>query len=674
MKSARPKLISSTAVFDGSDVATQPTPHTEDATRPAPAALLPTWRALLRTVAELVCAMLVTGFVSLGLLLAINRLPIPRPSAIPAVVIMVGGGAAVVVIVALLVLRRWRKWCLPLSWAALAGLVTIPFAALLNGTKLYLGGLSVDQAFRTEYLTRLASSPALHDMAYKDLPPYYPAGWFWIGGRFAAIAGMPGWAAYKPFAIITVAVTTVVVFVLWKLSVSPRAALALAVMSTVLTMSATAHEPYTWFVGATVAPVAVLAWRQLSALAHTEKPSFAPTVAVGVALGIYGCFYTLFCAFAAFMLVLMGVIVVVRQRKRAEDEPSTKSVLIRTATHIVVLAAVAAVLLLVVWAPQLLALISGAQGRNLAAHFLPTSGAQFPMPFLQPSVSGVVTLVGLVWLALSVLRPGRYADAARGLAIAVTACYLWYLGSQLALLADTTLLAFRLEPLVTMLLASAATLAVFEGLQRFLPALTAHRQTSVVAGVAVLAAGVFIGSLQGLPDATKAEVQKAQSDYYPTGKAPSGVSSPADNRSWVPQLNDTIRQMTGRAPQDNVVLGGTETLLDTSPYWRFQAQTPQYANPLSGYDQRNDLILDWTHAKNSHDLAARLRASPVPAPSVFVLNSGPGGPSMKLSADAFPNSANVKFLTAKFDPAALHGPEFHTRTVGPYTVVTVATA
>src|SRR6201997_470150 len=49
----------------------------------------------------------------------------------------------------------------------------------LGATKLYLFGISVDQQFRTEYLTRLTNSATLHDMTYIGLPPFYPPGWFW---------------------------------------------------------------------------------------------------------------------------------------------------------------------------------------------------------------------------------------------------------------------------------------------------------------------------------------------------------------------------------------------------------------------------------------------------------------------------------------------------------------
>ena len=29
-------------------------------------------------------------------------------------------------------------------------------------------------------------------MTYAGLPPFYPPGWFWLGGRAAALTGTPG--------------------------------------------------------------------------------------------------------------------------------------------------------------------------------------------------------------------------------------------------------------------------------------------------------------------------------------------------------------------------------------------------------------------------------------------------------------------------------------------------
>ena len=56
----------------------------------------------------------------------------------------------------------------------LSAFSVVTLAMPLGATKLYLFGISVDQQFRTEYLTRLTDSAALHDMTYFGLPPFYP--------------------------------------------------------------------------------------------------------------------------------------------------------------------------------------------------------------------------------------------------------------------------------------------------------------------------------------------------------------------------------------------------------------------------------------------------------------------------------------------------------------------
>lgn len=79
----------------------------------------------------------------------------------------------------------WRRGCRAPAWLAAvvftSAFSVVTLAMPLGATKLYLFGVSVDQQFRTEYLTRMADSPALHDMTYLGLPSYYPPGWFWLG-------------------------------------------------------------------------------------------------------------------------------------------------------------------------------------------------------------------------------------------------------------------------------------------------------------------------------------------------------------------------------------------------------------------------------------------------------------------------------------------------------------
>ena len=52
-------------------------------------------------------------------------------------------------------------------------------------------------------------------MTYLGLPPFYPPGWFWLGGRAAALTGTPAWEMFKPWAITSIAVAVVLAMVLW---------------------------------------------------------------------------------------------------------------------------------------------------------------------------------------------------------------------------------------------------------------------------------------------------------------------------------------------------------------------------------------------------------------------------------------------------------------------------
>ena len=96
--------------------------------------------------------------------------------------------------------RGVRRWCpCPRSRSSRSPMP-------LGATKLYLFGISVDQQFRTEYLTRLTDTAGPHDMTYYGLPPFYPPGWFWIGGRLATLTGTPAWEIFKPWAIISITI------------------------------------------------------------------------------------------------------------------------------------------------------------------------------------------------------------------------------------------------------------------------------------------------------------------------------------------------------------------------------------------------------------------------------------------------------------------------------------
>ncbi|WP_375485078.1 arabinofuranosyltransferase, partial [uncultured Mycobacterium sp.] len=197
----------------------------------------------------------------------------------------------------------------------------------LGATKLYLFGISVDQQFRTEYLTRLTDSAALRDMTYKGLPPFYPPGWFWIGGRIAALTGTPGWETYKPWGITSITIAVAVALVLWWRMVRLEFALIVTVATAAVMLAYSSPEPYSAMITVLLPPVLVLTWSGLRAHDRdaavtlgadrdagvtlggaTRSGGWAAVTGAGIFLGIAATFYTLLLAYSAFTVVLMALL------------------------------------------------------------------------------------------------------------------------------------------------------------------------------------------------------------------------------------------------------------------------------------------------------------------------------------------------------------------------------
>ena len=207
----------------------------------------------------------------------------------------------------------------------------------LGATKLYLFGISVDQQFRTEYLTRLTDTAALHDMTYFGLPPYYPAGWFWLGGRAAALTGTPAWEMFKPWAITSITVAIVVAFVLWSKMIRFELALIVTTATAAATLAYSPAEPYAAVITVLLPPVLVLAWSGLRG--GPRSGGWAAVVAVGVFLGISALFYTLLVAYSAFTIVIMAALVAASSRRW---EPVLRLAVITAIAIAIALARVAA--------------------------------------------------------------------------------------------------------------------------------------------------------------------------------------------------------------------------------------------------------------------------------------------------------------------------------------------
>lgn len=591
----------------------------------------------------------------------------------------VGSAALLIASVWLIRARRWPWAAKILSWAGVSAFVTVTLGMPLAATKLYLHGVSVDQEFRTEYLTRLTDSPALRDMTYIDLPPFYPAGWFWIGGRVANTLGMDGWEAFKPYAIGSLAVAAVLALVLWTRLIRADWAVAVTAATTAVVVAYGSPETYGAIIALLLPPMLVLAW---GALHRPEEDAGAPSartaggwgavIGTGLLLGIAANFYTLYLLVAAFAVTLMGLLaagIAVRSR-RAERTPATSTApswraAVPPLTRLVSIAAIAGLVALICWLPFLVeALTSGLPSSGTAMHYLPASGAELPLPMVEFSLLGGLCLVGTIWL---VVRAGS-SRRAQALGIGVVAIYLWTLLSMLATVAGTTLLSFRLEVPLYALLAAAGAFGFVEGARAIYQAFNEPERFRVaVVAVAVLGALAFT---QHIPTILAPEITTAYTDTDGDGER--GDRRPPSAVSYYAEIDEAIRAQTGRPRDETVVLTADTSFLAFHPYFGFQGLTSHYANPLANFADRAALIESWSKLKTPEALLDALAASPYRAPDAFLFRRGADTYTLRLARDVYPNDPNVERYTVSFPHSLFESDAFPKTDIGPFTLVTVS--
>ncbi len=574
-----------------------------------------------------------------------------------------------------------------LTWAGLSGFVTVTLGMPLAATKLYLYGISVDQEFRTEYLTRLTDSAALRDMTYANLPPFYPAGWFWIGGRVGNLLGMDGWEVFKPFAIGFLAVTAVVAFTLWKELVRIDWAVAVSAVTTALVVAYASPEAYSAVIALLTAPAFLLAWSALNrpvpaAPARMNVPSrqsddpdgtlirgeraesggswgWGAVVGTGLFLGLAAMFYTLYLGLAAFAVTLMAVVSAflgVRAR-------GTWRAAVPVALRLVVIALISGLLALTVWLPYLIEAATGAPATSgTALHYLPEAGATLPFPMFEFSLLGALCMAGTLWLAVRTATSRR----AQALSIGVVAVYLWSLLSMAVTVTGTTLLSFRLEALLIVLLGAAGVFGFLEGSRAVYQAINEPSRFKIAA-VVVATVGAMAFA-QNIPQVLQTEITVAYADT--DGDGVRADMRPPSAVSYYREVDEAIREQLGAPRDETIVLTADTTFLAYYPYFGFQGLTSHYANPLSQFDQRAEAIEEWTELEAPEELIEALNTSPWETPDAFLFRRGADGFTLRLAEDVYPNDPNVRRYTVTFDESLFEHPEFEITDIGPFALVT----
>lgn len=611
---------------------------------------------------EITLGAAVGALVSVVLQVAVDRLRMPLPSNVTLVALALTG-VMVAVLATVLVCGRRRR--VVASWVTLSALGTLPLAIPLHGTKFYLNGISGDQSFRSQYLTRLTQSPELADMNYADTPPFYPAGWFWVGGRLAALLGVPGWLAYKPLALATMAVASVIAFALWSVVLRRRLAFACAVATCLVGVRIDGYEPYSWLLAACLPPMAMIVWETFGGAAE-GRSARTGTVLIGGFAGACGAIYTLFFVFFGLVLFACAVCVVAAQWSSGPKRVFACAVVV--SRKLLVIGVVAAPVVLAIWTPYLVRVVRTGSSGNGALRFLPEQGALVPAPMLEPSISGAICLLGVVWIVVAWCT----SSVARGLGLLVALCYLWYLLSFAVLANKTTLLAFRLEPVLVTALFCAGMCGAWGVVSMVARRVPEYRVPARVCG-ALLAGICIVDFVQTVQQAETEAIgtdlfSVARHEHDDTGATASGPSDPSDGGWWNGRVIDAIRTLSARPPQDRILLTSLTQLLVFQPYHGFQISDRAYANPLARYDQRRMLISSWARSRDGADLVRALDHSPFAPPTVFVLTRGDGDElGLQLSKDSFP--ADKTWYAVSFPGRLFDGRYFARADVGPYVVL-----
>ncbi len=562
----------------------------------------------------------------------------------------------------------WRRRRDVWQWVArigasvfLSAFAVVTLGMPLGATKLYLFGISVDQQFRTEYVTRLTDSAALRDMTYAGLPPFYPPGWFWLGGRAAALTGTAGWEMYKPWAITSIAIAVAVAMALWSALIRFEYACAVTAATAAITLAYSSPEPYSAIIAVLIPPILVLAWSGLRgggaegwAGANRQTAArysgWAAVVGVGVFLGFAATFYTLLLAYTAFTVTIMAGLAAVTRRSVAP--------LIR----LVIIAAISAAIAAITWLPFLLRAVRGPlNNTGSAQHYLPGDGAVLTFPMLQFSLLGALCMLGTLWLAWR----GWGSTRAGALGIGVLALYVWSLLSMLTTLVGTTLLSFRLQPTLTVLLGAAGVFGFIE-ITRAAAARWNRRVIPVAIAVGLVGA---IGFSQDIPHVLRPDITVAYTDTDGDGQR--GDRRPPGAEKHYSRIDDTILEATGRPRDETVVMTADYSFLAFYPYYGFQGLTSHYANPLAEFDKRAAAIESWGELTDPDEFAEALDAMPWQPPTVFLMRRGGAAGSantytLRLAEDVYPNQPNVRRYTVELDAGLFVEPHFTVKTIGPF--------
>jgi galactan 5-O-arabinofuranosyltransferase len=277
------------------------------------------------------------------------------------------------------------------------------------------------------------------------------------------------------------------------------------------------------------------------------------------------------------------------------------------------------------------------------------------------SLLGALCMLGTLWLVVYARRSTR----AGALTVAVLAVYAWSLLSMLTTLAGTTLLSFRLQPTLTILLTAAGAFGFIEVTRALTARVKPENARRVVVAAATLGAIGALTFSQDIPDVLRSDIVIAYTDTDGNGQR--ADRRPPGAEQYYREIDTKILETTGLPRNETVVLTADYSFLSYYPYSGFQGLTSHYANPLAQFDRRAAAIEDWATLTTADQFIAALDKLPWKSPTVFLMRRGANDSyTLRLASDVYPNQPNVRRYHVALDDALFDDPRFDVSTVGPF--------
>ena len=244
---------------------------------------------------------------------------------------------------------------------------------------------------------------------------------------------------------------------------------------------------------------------------------------------------------------------------------------------------------------------------------------------------------------------------AQSIAVIVAAVFGWFLLSGLRAVTGSTLLPFRMIPVLTLVLALAGVVGTLALVRWALDHAPAASRGKALAATVVVAGLAAVQMVQFVSD--------EDSEFAATARKTPGEPT---------ELLATIDDMTAdRAPSDLVLLTSEPTLYSFRPFFTFQAPAQAYATPAGRYEERTEEIRRWSETRSAAELESALETSFFRAPDVLVLDRE------AQSRWVFPaviNEMPLQYNNSReeivFGPRQFDDPDlFEVREVGSYVVV-----